>query len=179
MDTKMDTKNKLADALEQLMETKPLDSIFVTEIARKAQVSKQTFYHHFEDKYALMEFCYERMAIPTFEKMNKYYPFSEGCRDLYKLYHNKETFMRNAFSSKDVNGLTEVMFRHVRQTYRHYLAAQGVKDTGDIAFMLDLFTYGATILTKKWIERGMDTPDDELIRLWLKSLPAPLVPYFK
>lgn len=175
----MGAEDKLADALEELMETKPLDSIFVTDIARRAGVSKQTFYHHFADKYALMEFCYERMAAPTFEKMNKYYPFSECCHDLYALYHDKEAFLRNAFASKDVNGLTEVMFRNTRQTYHRFLAVQGVADEGDTAFALDLFTRGATDLTRQWIERGMDTPDDELIRLWLASLPASLAPYFK
>lgn len=42
----MDAKEKLANALEKIMEAKPLDEVHVTEIAKRAGVSKQTFYHH-------------------------------------------------------------------------------------------------------------------------------------
>lgn len=126
-----------------------------------------------------MEYCHGLMFCITFEKMNKYYPFSESCLDLYKRYHEKEAFLRNAFSSRDANGLTEVMRRNVRATYKHYLEIQGVRDEGDVSFMLDLFTIGATELTRRWVERGMDTPDEELVRLWLKCFPAEIAPYFK
>lgn len=175
----MSAKEKLAEALETLMDEHALDDIHVTDIARLAGVSKQTFYHHFEDKYDLMEYCHGLMFDPTFEKMNVYYPFSASCRDLYARYREKERFLRNAFASKDANGLIEVMRRSARATYTHYLAVQGVEDEGDVSFMLDLFTIGAVELTRQWVNRGMDTPDDKLIELWLKSLPAPIAPYFK
>lgn len=56
-----ESKRQLAGALEQLMEQKPLDQVRVSEIVALAGVSKQTFYHHFTDKYHLMEYCFRDM----------------------------------------------------------------------------------------------------------------------
>lgn len=64
-----DSKRLLADALTGLMECKPLDQVRVAEIAAAAGVSKQTFYHHFSDKYHLMEYCFRDMFATPFERM--------------------------------------------------------------------------------------------------------------
>ena len=58
-----DSRRLLADALTGLMECKPLDQVRVAEIASAAGVSKQTFYHHFSDKYHLMEHCFRDLAL--------------------------------------------------------------------------------------------------------------------
>ena len=172
-------KNLLADILENLMETKSIDDVRVVEILEIAHISKPTFYHHFKDKYDLMEFCFMRMYGETFEMMNVYYPFSQACLDLYARYRNKKRFLQNAFASSDVNGLMEIMRRHVRATYVHYLAIQGVPDEGIYAFCLDLTTIGGCELTRRWIERGMDIPDAQLTQMWIDSMPAKIAPYFK
>lgn len=173
------TEERLAQALKDKMRTTPIDRIRVVELAESVGISKQAFYNHFTDKYDLMEFCYRQMFAPTFGRTCKYYPFSESCRDLYKVFHQNEAFLRNAFASRDVRGLTKVMFENTREMYRRYLEEQGVKDTGGVAFMLDLFTHGCVEMTKEWVHRGMDTPDEELIGLWLRSFPAELAGYFK
>lgn len=72
-----DSKRLLADALTGLMECKPLDQVRVAEIAAAAGVSKQTFYHHFSDKYHLMEYCFRDMFAAPFERMGTLAPFDE------------------------------------------------------------------------------------------------------
>ena len=59
----------MRDALTGLMECKPFDQVRVAEIASAAGVSKQTFYHHFSDKYHLMEYCFRDMFAAPFERM--------------------------------------------------------------------------------------------------------------
>lgn len=69
-----DSKRLLADALTGLMECKPLDQVRVAEIASAAGVSKQTFYHHFSDKYHLMECCFRDMFAAPFKRMGRLRP---------------------------------------------------------------------------------------------------------
>ena len=172
------TKDQLADALEALMEAKPLDDIRVTEVIDAVGTSRQTFYRHFHDKYDLMEYCYLRMYENTFGKMNKYYPFSAACADLYDLFRKKQSFLKAAFQSHDVNNLTAVAEKWVRSTYARYLALQGVKDAGDVAFALDLMVIGGVELTKRWVLEGMTMPNDQLIRYWKLSAPQNIARYF-
>ena len=92
-----DSKRLLADALAGLMECKPLDQVRVAEIASAAGVSKQTFYHHFSDKYHLMECCFRDMFAAPFKRMGTLAPFDECYIEFLQLCHQRKTFLRNAF----------------------------------------------------------------------------------
>lgn len=47
------TKRKLADALEGLLESRPLERIRVHSLTDRCDIHRQTFYYHFDDVYAL------------------------------------------------------------------------------------------------------------------------------
>lgn len=47
------TKRKLADALAELLETRPLDRVRVHSLTDRCDLHRQTFYYHFSDVYAL------------------------------------------------------------------------------------------------------------------------------
>lgn len=112
-----DSKRLLADALTGLVECKPLDQVRVAEIASAAGVSKQTFYHHFSDKYHLMEYCFRDMFAAPFERMGTLAPFDECYIEFLQLRHQRKTFLRNAFTSQDVNSLYRVMHRALRAAF--------------------------------------------------------------
>ena len=49
------TKAKIYDALIRIMETVPLEKISVSDVAREAKVSRQTFYYHFDGMYDIFD----------------------------------------------------------------------------------------------------------------------------
>ena len=49
-----DTKEKIAEAVEQMMLTKPVSKITVQSVMEQAQMKRQTFYYHYQDIYALL-----------------------------------------------------------------------------------------------------------------------------
>ena len=52
------TKLILADSLRRLMAKKPVDKIKIREIVEECGLNRQTFYYHFQDMYALVEWMY-------------------------------------------------------------------------------------------------------------------------
>ena len=44
-----DTKEKIAEAVEQMMLTKPVSKITVQSVMEQAQMKRQTFYYHYQD----------------------------------------------------------------------------------------------------------------------------------
>lgn len=129
-----DSKRLLADALTGLMECKPLDQVRVAEIASAAGVSKQTFYHHFSDKYHLMECCFRDMFAAPFKRMGTLAPFDECYIEFLQLCHQRKTFLRNAFTSQDVNSLYRVMHRALRDAFDARVRVHGVLDEGKRGF---------------------------------------------
>lgn len=51
------THKLLSDALLTLMNQKPFDKITVRDICDTAMIHRSTFYTHFTDKYALLQYC--------------------------------------------------------------------------------------------------------------------------
>ena len=51
------TKRALEASLKKLLLERPLDKITVTDIAEDCGINRMTFYHHFRDIYALVEWA--------------------------------------------------------------------------------------------------------------------------
>ena len=58
-----DIKYTLSDAAKHLMQTEDLEKISVAAICRQAGVSRQSFYRNFQDKYDLVNWCFEKPYI--------------------------------------------------------------------------------------------------------------------
>ncbi len=52
------TKRNIRKALEDALREKPFEQITVTELCERADISRITFYSHYEDKFALMNEIY-------------------------------------------------------------------------------------------------------------------------
>lgn len=50
-----DTKRKMAQALKELMAEKPLKRITIQDIVEKSNMTRQSFYYHFQDIYEVLE----------------------------------------------------------------------------------------------------------------------------
>ena len=50
------TKQRMAEALESLLEQKPLEKITVSDVTNECKINRQTFYYHFHDIYDLTRY---------------------------------------------------------------------------------------------------------------------------
>ena len=64
------TKKALADALKELMDTKPFHKISVSDICERCQMNRKSFYYHFKDKYDLMNWIYDTEFIGVAKNKN-------------------------------------------------------------------------------------------------------------
>ena len=55
------TKRSLKKALTDMLEKEDFEHISITELCRKAEVSRITFYYHYSDKYALLDDIFSDM----------------------------------------------------------------------------------------------------------------------
>lgn len=52
---KIRTRKAIIQAFEEIIQGKEFDAIRISDISKKAMINRVTFYHHFEDKYELLE----------------------------------------------------------------------------------------------------------------------------
>lgn len=70
------TKVDISTALTTLLAKKTIDDITVREIVELCEIRRQTFYYHFADIYALMDWTLELYGKPCRIRMWK-----NGCRN--------------------------------------------------------------------------------------------------
>ncbi len=58
MDKTIVNKNRIADALIELLQDKSVENITVTQLTEKAQIGKSTFYRTFSDVYEVFDFLF-------------------------------------------------------------------------------------------------------------------------
>ena len=62
------TRNLILRAFEQLLGEKGFESISVQDVTDKAEINRATFYAHFPDKYALLDYSIKHMFMQEIEK---------------------------------------------------------------------------------------------------------------
>ncbi len=123
MSKRRSTKDRLADALEELLFTHSLNSISVGDIVELADVSSRTFYNHFQDKNELMAYAYRRTVEPfwfTDGKLNSLEIFFTRClenaqnRAVFQSFSNAMDFrgqndLRSEIENKGVEDLVRLL----------------------------------------------------------------------
>lgn len=61
--SKQSTKWQLATALKDLMQSTSLEHITIDMLTKKASLTRNTFYYHFEDIYALLTWIYQQEIV--------------------------------------------------------------------------------------------------------------------
>lgn len=63
----MNTKERILRSFSELLENEPVDKITVKRISANCDLTSQTFYNHFEDKYDLILWSYRRRVDELYE----------------------------------------------------------------------------------------------------------------
>lgn len=91
------SKRDLANALEELLQEKNLDDISITEITKRALVSKNTFYNNFVEKSDLLTFLFQRYALLVQNQLDKI--IEQYPNDLKKAFYECDKAIVHFFYS--------------------------------------------------------------------------------
>ena len=78
------TRQLILQAFEELLAEKNFESISVQDVTDKAEINRATFYKHFVDKYALLDYSIRQMFMHEIEKrtLNACHYTPENLRNL-------------------------------------------------------------------------------------------------
>ena len=93
------TKRALASALKELLEHKPLNKITIADITEQCGVNRQTFYYHFQDIYALLEWIYTTDAQRLLEGKRDGDTWQQGFLQVLEYIRDNRALVRNTYHS--------------------------------------------------------------------------------
>lgn len=168
-------KYRLAQAIKQLMETEPLDKITVHDIVEIAQTTRQSFYRHFQDKYDLVNWYFERLAEKSFKLMGVQYTLREGLLKKFEFIQQEKTFFSQAFRSQDYNSLMRYDYQCILDFYTHWIETKTKQPlTPQIQFLLEMYCEGSMQMTVKWVTHGAQEDPAVIVDLLIEAQPEKL-----
>lgn len=175
-----DTVFLFAKAIKTLIKKQPLDKITVTDIVSTAGKTRQTFYRHFQDKYDLVNWYFEKLVLKSFEEMNQGGTLQEALNLKFAFIEQEHAFFKEAFKSNDYNNLIHYDFCCIYDFYKEYIR----KNTGktipsDIDFLLKMYCRGSVDMTVEWVLNDMPILKEEIVNYLIDAIPDKLKEYIK
>lgn len=169
----MNVRRKLANALLALCNQKPLEYITVTEIAQKADLTRQVFYKYFVDKYELANWIQIDDYFSILQQNDitgmDWTTYVEGWLSLVEehqnfyqnMYYSAEKEFQRLFKMRIIDFYAEIIRIHLKKDLNY-----------ELSFSLDVYCSGGCEKISEWILSGMKISAKEMCHLLACSMPS-------
>ena len=157
-------KSYLVEALIKIMERKELEDISVTEICRKAGVSRMTYYRYFDTKKSILEFY-------MMEIIDEYISENEDANnrvDLHDINRIKQCFVFFRRYSEFVLCLKKANLSSIMlESLNKYMEDHAVQTHADIIRKYQLYYFAGALYNvfMHWLESGMAESEENMARI--------------
>ena len=131
------TKRALKNTLIEMMTELPVEQISITALCDRAEISRITFYSHYNDKYALVDDIFQDMIRKGNELYQKHQAENNPEHDLVQNYRNvlyaivELYYTEYAFFSQTIPGKSPYLafsfYNYVLKTVESYTTKEGIK----------------------------------------------------
>lgn len=161
------TKKAIAKGFKELMEHKTFDKITVSDITQHCGLNRQTFYYHFTDKYALLNWIYYNEIINEFITDLTLDNWGEHLLRAAQIVQKDIKFYRNAFLTASGDEFRRYFFEAIKNIFLnaiHYITASYKVDENDCSFVATFFAYGISETMINWICFDSKTPPEAVVK---------------
>ena len=174
------TKYRLADSVKQCMMTTPVDKITVQNIVDGCDMTRQTFYRNFKDKYDLINWYFDKLVLESFARIGVEKTVCQSLEEKFEFIRKEKVFFTEAFRSDDYNSLKEHDFELIMGFYRSLITRKTHKPLEEeIQFLLEMYCRGSVYMTVKWVLGGMKQTPGEMAASLVEAMPPRLSAVFQ
>lgn len=162
------TKERLKDALFQLLKVKSLDKISISEICTLASVNRNTFYAHYSSLNGLLEEIEANLLESVLCNLSIDYSINKSISELmYKMLEcvkeNKEICSLLFTDNGDKNFLKTILMFAYPSSVKNWISTYNIDETKATKFYY--FVIGGVVnVIEDWINKDFDTPSIELAK---------------
>ncbi|MDO4554351.1 MAG: TetR/AcrR family transcriptional regulator C-terminal domain-containing protein [Lachnospiraceae bacterium] len=168
-------KKTIADSFKNLLLVKSFDKITITDIVKDCGINRKTFYYHFEDIYALLQWMLEQEAIDIVKNLDLTANYKEAIGFVLDYVDQNDKILNNICHSIGRDHLKQFFYLDFIEITRSLVdlaeKTEGHKIPEDFkAFLVRFYTEAiAGMLIQQIIEPSSDN-HNELIEYYYLTL---------
>ena len=160
------TKRALEASLKNLLLKKPVNKITINDIVEDCGVNRATFYYHFQDIYALIEWSCEEDSKKALARHTTYDTWQQGFLQIFYAVRENKPFIINVYQCVDraqvekyLKPLTDNLLMGVIEEVSGQMS---VRDE-DKVFIARVYSYVFVGLMLDWIKDGMQEEPEIIV----------------
>ena len=174
------TKYRFADAMKTCMRKISLEKITVKEIVEVSESTRQTFYHHFKDKYDLINWYFDKILLESFEHMGEGKTIYEALVNKFYYIQKEKLFFKAAFRTDEQNCLKQHDFELIFDFYSRRIESNtGQPVSEHLGFFLEMYCYGSIYMMVQWVLGKQNSTPEDMAKLLVDAMPYDICETFK
>lgn len=160
------TKRLMAESLKKLMIQKPLNKISIREIVEDCGVNRQTFYYHFQDIYALLEWIINQEIVSVLEDTESFLTWQEAGLYLLKYLEKNSTVVLCALNSLGRTAIKQLLYADVVNVATQIITQISSDinvDEESFNHVVHYYAISFGALLEDWLSNGMKRSPEEVI----------------
>lgn len=128
MDKKLITENLIGESFKELLLEHSFEKITIKMITDRAGIIRPTFYNHFQDKYEVLEWYFEKDVMGSINSLIDSGMEREAIKMIFIRLDRNRNFYRKALGVDGQNSFKEVLLEQFRNMYLHIISNRKLKD---------------------------------------------------
>ena len=152
------TKAAIMEAFARLLEQLPMDQITVQAITSGCGISRNTFYYHYGDIYALLKALLQRDMDMLLAQRQPGERARDGLRRLFEYVSTRQRMVSHIYSGVGHATLEEYLLETTEPLFMAYLqdTAEGLSPSAeDLDFICRSFQFMLIGILLSWVRHGM------------------------
>lgn len=170
------TKQALARAMQELLRTKSLEEVRVSELCARCDLQRQSFYYHFQDKYDLVAWIImQDIASALSENGNRLSPESI-TQILRSVSGKKEMYMRflaDRSQNYPLLYIKKYLYEYSVELLKNRDHVDSISERHQT--MVSMLVFGGIGVVWEWISGRNDQPEEQLAAWMCEMIPTELL----
>lgn len=162
------TKVAMSNALKEQLKKKKLSKITINDIASACNISRMTFYYHFQDIYDLTEWTLEEAAGHAIGENRTYESLQQGFEGLLRELQANQTLILNIYRSMDREMIERYLLKKAESllmpVVEHESHGLPVNEENKRRVAI-FYSYAFLGVLMEWIGKGMAAPPREVVKM--------------
>lgn len=168
----METKKIIFNSLRELLEKNSFENITVQMILDQCHISRSTFYRHFEDKYALMNWYYQDMISQKIEEYEtgNIETFHQVLLYIAFFMQENGSYFRKIADVQGTNSFWDYLKTYTISFYSDKVSFAGPV-TGENRLEIHFFAAGLIEAVQIWIAEDFQGGPERIVHVMESQMP--------